>query len=58
MKNIKKIIAFCFVLVFICGIYSQSSYFLTEEAKSTNKIGVRSAQSGLAEQEFRRGVQA
>lgn len=58
MKNVKKIIAFCFVLVFICGIYSQSSYFLTEEAKSTNKIGVRSAQSGLAEQEFRRGVQA
>lgn len=50
-----------FVLVSFLGLKGfsqQSGAFKSEEANVRSSIGARSASSGLAEQEFRRGVQA
>ena len=40
------------------GLFAQSGAFKSESATERSSIGARTASSGLAEQEFRRGVQA
>lgn len=50
-----------FGAIFTCGILgvgAQSRVFTSSEANNVTATGARSAQAGLAEQEFRRGVQA
>ncbi|WP_294427806.1 hypothetical protein [uncultured Treponema sp.] len=63
MKIEKRIIknATTAILFFVTGFSvfaQQSGAFESEEANSRSSIGARTAASGLAEQEFRRGVQA
>ncbi|MBR1723042.1 MAG: hypothetical protein IJ727_11270 [Treponema sp.] len=56
----KKIVFFTMAAIFFEGtaIFAQSGSFKSVEANARSSIGARSAASGLAEQEFRRGVQA
>ena len=56
----KKVVFFSVSAIFlgISALFAQSGAFKSEEATARSSIGARSAASGLAEQEFRRGVQA
>ena len=60
MKIEKKKILLTVFLISLAGLSfsQQSGAFKSEEANARSSIGARSASSGLAEQEFRRGVQA
>ncbi|WP_407427992.1 hypothetical protein [Treponema sp.] len=59
MKRLKSIFFVLLTSVFgLSYISAQSGVFVSEEAKARSSVGARSATSGLAEQEFRRGVQA
>lgn len=54
----KKFFAFFLFAAGFSAFSQQSGAFKSEEANARSSIGARSASSGLAEQEFRRGVQA
>ncbi len=60
MKKNLTIQIFKFCLIFTCfsAFSQQSGAFKSDEANERSSIGARKASSGLAEQEFRRGVQA
>ncbi|MBQ9908512.1 MAG: hypothetical protein IJM48_01795, partial [Treponema sp.] len=52
----KKFFAFFLFAAGFSAFSQQSGAFKSEEANARSSIGARSASSGLAEQEFRRGV--
>ena len=55
----KKILFHSVIFVFLffsVNAAAQNYVFSSSEAQSKNSIGVRSANAGFAEQEFRRGV--
>ena len=59
MKKLRTLIASFFVVsITVSALSAQSGALKSEGATARSSVGARSAASGLAEQEFRRGVQA
>lgn len=58
MNNYKSFFAKAVFLAVSLSVFGQSGAFKSEAATQRSSIGARTAASGLAEQEFRRGVQA
>lgn len=56
--TLKYSVLAAFFLVFAPPLFAQSGVLTASEASARSSVGARSAASGLAEQEFRKGVQA
>lgn len=57
-KVVKYSILGAFSFALASSVFAQSGAFSSPEATARSNVGARSAASGLAEQEFRKGVQA
>lgn len=55
---LKKIVVFGILLSAAAFVTAQSGAFSSDAANKRDSVGARSAESGLAEEDFRRGVQA